>query len=107
MPSLGDVPLLRDQDVGVSAGGAFVLDRVIEWTDDIDLGTESATVKPGTKVIVVRGVPADDYESALHTSAKLAQQGLDLLSIRGRGDLVVQRPGSTPTRGRCTSVRAA
>jgi hypothetical protein len=72
------------------SGGSFTLDNVARETATVE-GKDGwlVEVRARSKVVVARGGQADSAEQAHARAIKAAQQGLDLLSIRGRGDLLI------------------
>jgi hypothetical protein len=77
-------------DDGYEAGGSFTLDSPARADGLVEVQDGwLVEVRAGSKVVVARGGQTESAEQAHARSIVAAQQGLDLLSIRGRGDLLI------------------
>lgn len=90
MPTFGGISLLEFVSVPCS-GTAFELDAPAR--EDAVAVTDgwSVEVSDGLKLVVARGGQDIGYEDAFRSGLLHAQQGLDLLSIQGKGDLSIRR----------------
>jgi hypothetical protein len=86
--ALGGVPLL---DAARSSGAAFVLDKQAPRSATVDAGDDwLVEVREGSIVGVRRGPEATSAADAHSIGTAATQRGLDLLSIRGLGDLLIR-----------------
>jgi hypothetical protein len=90
MPSLGGIPLLDTAGTSVS-GAAFELDTPTRESAVAAVEGWTIEVSQQTKLVVVRGGSDTSHEGAFEQGLLRAQQGLDLLSIQGKGDLSIRR----------------
>ena len=72
------------------SGAAFTLTLPVGANASLVLPGAEVEVRTGQRDVVVRFKEATNAEVAFHEGHRLAQQGLDLLSILGRGDAVIQ-----------------
>jgi hypothetical protein len=87
--AFGGTALLED---GRDSGSAFVLDEKAKRDAIADAGDGwTVEVRSGNLVVVARGSGVSSAEEAHSLGLGAAQRGLDLLSIRGKGDLLIQR----------------
>jgi hypothetical protein len=89
MPSLGGIRLV-DGPENLASGAAFELERPAREDATALIDSWSVEVVSDQKLVVARGGRDIGYEEALTTGLLLAQQGLDLLSVQGKGDLSIR-----------------
>ncbi|MGH9340950.1 MAG: hypothetical protein ACRD1R_15480 [Acidobacteriota bacterium] len=88
MPSLAGIPLVDPTSDG--SGTAFELDSPAREDANAIIGRWTVVVARDTKIVLARGGADSDYDEAYASGLLHAQQGLDLLSIQGRGDLSIR-----------------
>lgn len=86
--TLGDMSMALGSTT--SSGASFELENP-PWRDaHVTVDGWEVEVRKGAKLVVARGGAEQDYEAAYRTGLMRAQQGLDLLSARGLGDLAIK-----------------
>lgn len=90
MAALGDVFFAASTGVFDSAA-AFLLSSRPPKQIVVNCHEGDVEVSPGSAYVVARFNGATDATSAFRRGLRLAQAGLDLISIRGDGDLVTRR----------------
>lgn len=91
MARLGAISLFGSTPTGSQAGGAaFTLTSVASADASLALLGGELEIKAGQRDVVVRFDGAISAEVTLQRGHQLVQQGLDLLSVLGRTDAVIQ-----------------
>lgn len=86
--SLAGIPLTGE--ASACAGAAFRLNR-LPWQDaHATIDGWEVSVREGCNLVVARGGVEQGYDDAYRAGLLRAQQGLDLLSARGIGDLSIK-----------------
>jgi len=90
MPRLGTIPLVASDTVA-AAGAAFTLLSPASSDAFLSLdGSAEIEVKEGQRPAVVRFTNSADANTTFERGHRLAQQGLDLLSVLGKQDAAIQ-----------------
>ncbi|HKH83386.1 MAG TPA: hypothetical protein VKA25_06865 [Gemmatimonadales bacterium] len=89
-PRLGSIPLVDDV-AAPCAGAAFELVNPAAESEGVSIDAWHVEVAAAHKVVVARGGTAEDAQTAFRTGLLNAQKGLDLMSLRGSNNLVINR----------------
>jgi len=89
MPRLGTIPLVVDPK-GEVAGAAFTLFSPSSADALLSLQDAEIELRKGQRNVVVRFTNTGDARTAFAQGHKFAQQGLDLMSVLGKQDSVIQ-----------------
>ena len=89
-PTLGGIPLLQQPDSPCS-GASFALVRPATQSTAVGIGEWTVEIAEGRKIVVARGGSASAYLDAFQDGLRHAQQGLDLMSMQGRGNLSIRQ----------------
>ena len=87
--TLGTIPLVTEQDSAV-CGAAFALISPAKANLKLPVQSAEIEIRQGQRDVVVRFRGAKDASDAFHEGHLLAQQGLDLASILGDLDTIIQ-----------------
>lgn len=90
MVSLGNVPLLSDDDPVRRAGLACLLSRPAREAHTLEYDNAVITVDPNCAFAVCRFPGGSTHEEVFAGGVASMQAGLDLLSIKGQADLVAK-----------------
>lgn len=88
MPQYCAIPLLID-GASVGTGGAFELAQRARESATVKVNGWDVEVRAGHDVVVARGRGEDRFADAYVTALTCAQKGLDLMSISGSNNLVI------------------
>ncbi|HEX6438787.1 MAG TPA: hypothetical protein VF182_16740 [Candidatus Binatia bacterium] len=89
MPKLGNIPLVSD-GTGEASGAAFTLVSPAKGNALLALDNAVIEVRRGQPNVVVRFTSTGDPATAFAHGHQFAQQGLDLMSVLGRQDALIQ-----------------
>lgn len=88
MANFQGIPLLGAMKI---SGALYPLRAAPEFSGTVELSTgQEVEVREGIKAVVVRGISATSYESAVDTAPEFANQGLDIFTLKGRPPLALQ-----------------
>jgi hypothetical protein len=86
------IPLLGRRG-GRSSGAVFTLSKTAARGGSVRVGSHwRASLQEGSDALVVRGGRSTTYAGAWQHGLEAAQRALDLVSVRGFGDLSIQNP---------------
>ncbi|MEU6993587.1 hypothetical protein ABZ953_23400 [Streptomyces sp. NPDC046465] len=88
MANFEGLPLFGDV---TTPGALYPLRTAPEFSGAVRLSTgEEVEVREGVKAVAVRGIAASNYESVTGIAPELANQGLDIFTLKGRTPLALQ-----------------
>jgi hypothetical protein len=89
MPKLGNIPLVSD-GTGEASGAAFTLVSPAKGNALLALDNATIEVRKGQPNVVVRFTSRGESATAFVQGHKFAQRGLDLMSVLGKQDALIQ-----------------